>query len=198
MLSKDQITGLILAGGRGSRMGHADKGLQLFDGKPLIEHVIQRFSPQVGATILNANRNLEAYQRLGLPVWSDELSGFAGPLAGLQTGLRHCTTPYLATVPCDTPFLPENLVARLSESLVAADADVAIAVSGTGEHRRTQPVFSLMKASLLPHLNAYLDAGNRKVQAWHDLLKKVDVVFEDDAPFRNFNTLDELHKNKIS
>ncbi len=192
MLTKDQITGLILAGGRGSRMDHADKGLQRFDGKPLIAHVIERFAPQVGTTILNANRNLEVYRQFGLPVWSDELSGFAGPLAGLQTGLRHCTTPYLATVPCDTPFLPDDLIVRLSNALVAADADVAMAVSGLGAHRRTQPVFSLLKTSLLPHLNAYLDAGNRKVQTWHDLLKKVEVVFEDDTSFRNFNTLDDL------
>lgn len=192
MHSKEKITGLILAGGRGSRMGNADKGLQVFNGKPLIAHVIHRFSPQVASVIINANRNLEIYSQFGCPVVPDEIDGFLGPLAGLQSGLHHCSTPYLATVPCDTPFLPEDLVARLWESLMAHNADIAIAVSGHDLARRTQPVFSLMNAAVLPHLKAYLDAGNRKVQAWQEMLRKVDVVFEEDAPFRNFNTLDDL------
>ena len=198
MPNQDQITGFILAGGRGARMGHADKGLQRFNGKPLIAHVIERFAPQVSTLVINANRNQESYRQWGWPVCSDDLRGFEGPLAGLQTGLRHCTTPYLATVPCDSPFLPADLVARLSAALTETDADIAIAVSGSSERRRTQPVFCLMKTAVLPSLNVYLEAGHRKVQDWHALLNKVDVIFEDEAPFRNFNTLDDLHNSTTS
>lgn len=193
MPSKNPITGLVLAGGRGSRMENIDKGLQLFDGKPLIVHVIQRFAPQVDKLIISANRNLEIYRQFDAPVYLDELSGFVGPLAGLQTGLRHCHTPFLAAVPCDAPFLPHDLIARLGDALTAQNADLAFAVTGKGEMRRAQPVFTLLKTSLLPHLTAYLEAGHRKVQAWHASLKVVEVYFENESDFRNINTLEDLH-----
>ncbi|MGH8808190.1 MAG: molybdenum cofactor guanylyltransferase MobA [Noviherbaspirillum sp.] len=193
-LDPDRITGLILAGGRGSRMGGVDKGLQLFRGAPMALHAIMRLAPQVGRMMINANQNLGPYESFGLPVWPDQLSGFAGPLAGLQTGLARCETDYLVTAPCDSPFLPEDLVERLADALLAHDAELAVAVTGEGDTRQPHPVFCLMKASLLPHLTTYLQDGGRKIEAWYRMLKFVEVRFENEAAFRNINTLDELHR----
>jgi len=194
MLDKKNITGLILAGGRGSRMGNVDKGLQPFDGEPMVSRVIQRLSPQVGKLIINANQNLESYENFCVPVWPDDLSGFAGPLAGLQTGMQHCETPYLVTAPCDSPFLPEDLVASLSSALAAEGADLAVAVTGAGTTRQPHPVFCLMKTSLLPQLNSYLASGKRRIDGWYAALKVAEVTFKDEAAFRNINTLEELHQ----
>ena len=188
------ITGLILAGGRGSRMGHVDKGLQPFRGEPMAMHVMLRLQPQVSDLMINANQNLAAYEAFGVPVWPDEMAGFAGPLAGLQTGLTHCETPYLVTVPCDSPFLRRDLVEKLHHALRETDADLAVAVTGEGERRQPHPVFCLLKTSLLPHLTAFLQHGGRKVDAWYASLKVVEVHFPDEAAFRNINTLDELRK----
>ena len=188
------ITGLILAGGRGSRMGHVDKGLQPFRGAPMAMHVMLRLAPQVSDMMINANQNLAAYEAFGVPVWPDEMEGFAGPLAGLQTGLAHCETPYLVTAPCDSPFLPHDLVEKLHHALRAADADLAVAVTGEGARRQPHPVFCLLKTSLLPHLTSFLQAGGRKVDAWYASLKITEVHFSDEAAFRNINTLDELRK----
>lgn len=190
----DQITGLILAGGRGTRMGGVDKGLRPFRGAPMALHAIMRLSPQVGAMMINANQNLGPYESFGLPVWPDELTGFAGPLAGVQTGLIHCETDYLVTAPCDSPFLPEDLVARLSDALVAQDAEIAIAVTGEGEARQPHPVFSLMKSTVLPGLTAYLQQGGRKIETWYRSLPFVEVDFPDENAFRNINTLEELRR----
>ena len=189
----NRITGLILAGGRGSRMGGVDKGLQPFRGAPMVMHAIMRLSPQVGTIIINANQNLGPYEGFGLPVWPDQLSGFEGPLAGLQTGLSHCETEYLVTAPCDSPFLPEDLVARLGAAL-SGGADLAVAVTGEGETRQPHPVFCLMKASVLPHLTAFLQDGGRKIEKWYRSLDFVEVHFPDEAAFRNINTLDELRR----
>src|SRR4051794_35483503 len=158
-LDPNQITGLILAGGRGSRMGGVDKGLQPFRGAPMALHAIMRLSPQVGRLMINANQNIGPYESFGLPVWPDQLSGFAGPLAGLQTGLARCETDYLVTAPCDSPFLPENLVEHLADALVTQDAELAVAVTGEGDTRQPHPVFCLMKTSLLPQLTTYLQEG---------------------------------------
>lgn len=131
-MNRADITGLILAGGRGSRMGNVNKGLQPFRGEPMVRHVLTRLAPQVGPLLINANRNLDAYAAFGVPVHPDRLPDFAGPLAGLQTGLSHCDTTYLVTAPCDSPFLPDDLVARLGDALEAASADLAVAVTGDG------------------------------------------------------------------
>jgi len=192
-MDTSQITGLILAGGRGTRMGTVDKGLQTFRNAPMALHVMMRLQPQVGTIMINANQNLGAYESFGIPVWPDEMTGFAGPLAGLQTGLIHCETDYLVTSPCDSPFLPTDLVARLSTALEENDADLAVAVTGEGETRQPHPVFCLVKASLLPHLTLYLQAGERKFDKWYSSLKTAEVHFADDDAFRNINTLDELH-----
>ena len=194
MMNKELITGLILAGGRGSRMGHVDKGLQPFRGVPMALHVMMRLSPQVGTLMINANQNLAPYEGFGVSVWPDELAGFAGPLAGLQAGLSHCDTPYLVTAPCDSPFLPTDLVARLSQALLIEDADLAVAVTGAGDTRQAHPVFCLLKSTLLPHLTACLQGGGRKVDAWYASFKVVEVHFGDEAAFRNINTLEDLRK----
>lgn len=196
IIDRQKITGLILAGGRGTRMGQIDKGLQAFRGVPMAMHILILLTPQVGELIINANQNLAAYEAFGAQVWPDQMEGFAGPLAGLQTGLAHCETPYLVCVPCDSPFLPTDLVERLSQALLREDADLAVAT--TFEERegsnvkQAHPVFSLMKSSLLPHLNQFLESGGRKVDAWYASLKVVEVNFDDTAAFRNINTLTEL------
>ncbi|MCU6435409.1 molybdenum cofactor guanylyltransferase MobA [Undibacterium sp. Jales W-56] len=200
-IDKQLITGLLLAGGRGTRMGTVDKGLQVFRGAPMAMHALLRLSPQVGEIIVNANQHLAAYEAFGAPVWPDEIDGFAGPLAGLQTGLNHCETPYLVSVPCDSPFLPIDLVERLSNALLAEDADLAVAVTiesnGETMAKQSHPVFSLMKSSLLPHLSDFLHLGGRKVDAWYASLKVVEVVFDDVAAFRNINTLQDLRQFEI-
>lgn len=192
-MDKKLITGLILAGGRGSRMGNVDKGLQPFRGKPMAQHAIERLLPQVGSVMVNANRNIEAWLELAAPVWQDETPGFAGPLAGLEAGLRHCVTPWLLAAPCDSPFLPPDLAARLAAAVEEHDADLAFAVTREpGMRQQAHPVFCLVKASRLPVLSQYLAEGGRRVDGWYKDLKAVEVLFEDADAFRNLNTLEEL------
>ena len=173
-------------------MGSIDKGLAPLGNQPMVQHVIDRLKPQVQRLLINANQNLDTYATFGAPVWPDAMPDFAGPLAGLQTGLMHCETPWLVTAPCDSPFLPADLVQHLSESLEAACADLAVAVTGSGETRQPHPVFCLAKTSLLPHLTQFLEEGGRKVDRWYATLRVVEVHFPDEAAFRNINTLAEL------
>ncbi|KQW57647.1 molybdenum cofactor guanylyltransferase MobA [Variovorax sp. Root411] len=195
------ITGLLLAGGRGSRMGGVDKGLQLFNGEPLALHAIRRLGSQVGQLIVNANRNLADYEAFGVPVWPDSLADYPGPLAGFLTGLEHCTTPWLLTVPCDTPLFPPDLAARLAEAVAADDAEIAMVnapeISEGEAVLRLQPVFCLLRADLRESLQRYTEAGGRKVHAWTAQHRTVHVPFNrpGDAPdaFFNANTLAELH-----
>jgi len=186
------ITGVILCGGRGSRMGGVDKGLQLYRGMPLAMHAMLRLSPQVGQVMINANRNQAAYEAMGVPVWPDPLADNPGPLAGWLTGLEHCNTPYLLTVPCDTPRFPADLSARLAEALWREGAEIAMAA--TVEHGRPQlqPVFCLVNALLLDSLAAYLKSGERKIDRWTAQHRCATVVFEDTGAFVNVNTLAEL------
>ena len=183
---------VILAGGRGSRMGGIDKGLQLYQGLPLARHALNRLAPQVGGVMINANRNLTAYAAMGVPVWPDELPDFPGPLAGMLAGLLHCVTPYLATVPCDTPFFPLDLVPRLAAGLEQHGTDLATAYTRTSDRLFPQPVFCLMKVSLLEKLRAFILSGERKTGAWARSQLNAQVTFEDEAAFTNINTLDEL------
>ncbi len=192
MIDRDQITGLILAGGRGSRMGGVDKGLQTYQGAPLAMHALMRLAPQVGQVMMNANRNLGAYDSFGVPVWPDALPDFAGPLAGFLAGLEHCETGYLVTVPCDTPNFPHDLVARLAQALEANDAEIAMAASPQDGVVRTQPVFCLMKNELLESLVRFTQAGERKIDRWTALHRCVEVHFDDAAAFANANTMVEL------
>jgi molybdenum cofactor guanylyltransferase len=188
---KRGISGLVLAGGQGRRMGSADKGLVRLRGQPMVRHVLDRFAPQVDEILINANRNIAEYEALGHPVIRDQLDGFAGPLAGFHAGLERAEHALLATVPCDSPFLPLDLVARLLEGLEAQHADLAVART----HDQPHPVFALVRRDVLPHLERFLAGGGRKIDAWYATLKTVEVAFDDEAEaFRNINTAAELEE----
>ena len=199
MIPKDEITGVVLAGGRSSRMGGADKGLQNFRGMPLALHTLMRLAPQVGAAMINANRNLGAYESFSVPVWPDAIADFAGPLAGFLVGLEQCETPYLVTVPCDTPLFPQDLVARLAGALEREGADIAMAAAREEDGElRTQPVFCLMKHELIESLVRFTHEGGRKIDKWTAQHRTAVVPFgepgDDPQAFFNANTLDELHR----
>jgi molybdopterin-guanine dinucleotide biosynthesis protein A len=205
LINPNEITGLILAGGRGSRMGGVDKGLQNFNGMPLALHTLTRLQMGggVGQLMINANRNLSAYESFGASVWPDVLADYAGPLAGFLTGLERCETPFLVTVPCDTPLLPLDLVPRLAAALEAEDADIAMAaapeVGPDGQVQvRSQPVFCLLRVDLLESLVQFTAAGGRKIDAWTSLHKTLLVPFnlpgDDPQAFCNANTLSELRQ----
>ena len=196
-----EITGIILAGGRGSRMGGADKGLQNFNGVPLALHTLLRLAPQVGEVMINANRNLSVYESFGVPVWPDAagLGEYSGPLAGFLTGLERCETPYLLTVPCDTPLFSPDLVERLAQALERENADIAVVAAPEEDGQlRPQPVFCLLRTRLLESLMLFTSSGGRKIDAWTAQHKTVLVPFNlpgDDArAFFNANTLAELHQ----
>lgn len=179
-----QITGGVLAGGRGSRMGGIDKGLALLEDRPLVEHVLQALAPQLDHMLINANRNLEQYANYGYPVVSDELEGHQGPLAGFAALLGACEDPWLLTVPCDTPALPTDLVSRLWDARTSGDADIAVAHDG----RRMQPAHALIRCSLLSDLQTFLDSGERKIDRWYARHNVVEVDFSDQPDtFHNLN-----------
>jgi molybdopterin-guanine dinucleotide biosynthesis protein A len=184
-----RITGLVLAGGQGRRMGGVDKGLAPLRGRPMVAWVIDRLAPQVHEVIINANLNQDEYGAFGHRVVGDEIGGFAGPLAGLHAGLKVASHPFVVTVPCDSPFLPQDLVQRLLAASLAGHADVAVAKTGDQPH----PVFALVRGSVLGHLTAFLAGGGRKIDAWYASLKVVEVPFDDQPEaFSNINTRDEL------
>jgi molybdopterin-guanine dinucleotide biosynthesis protein A len=193
VIERARVTGLVLAGGRGSRMGGVDKGLQPFRGRPLVAQAIERLRPQVGALIVNANRHLHAYEALGVPTVPDAQADFAGPLAGMLAGMRHCQTPYLVTVPCDTPGFPPDLVQRLAAALEPPQHCIAMAATRDGSGRvQVQPVFCLLPVSLGDDLAAALAGGERKIDRWTALHGCAQVVFDDEQAFFNVNTLQDL------
>jgi molybdopterin-guanine dinucleotide biosynthesis protein A len=197
LIALDDITGLILAGGRGSRMGGVDKGLQNFNGVPLALHTLLRLQPQVSEVVINANRNLSAYESFGAMVWPDALPDFAGPLAGFLTGLEQAGTEWVVTVPCDTPLFPTDLVARLAEAAETQDAEIAMASAAEQDGQlRKQPVFCLLRRELLESLVRFTQGGGRKIDAWTAQHRTIAVPFDrpgDDArAFFNANTLAEL------
>ncbi|CAD6550660.1 molybdenum cofactor guanylyltransferase MobA [Paraburkholderia metrosideri] len=195
--TRAQITGLLLAGGRGMRMGGVDKGLQMLRGAPLAAHVLTRLAPQTGALLISANRHPDAYVALGAPfgatVVADTLPGFPGPLAGLLAGLRAAGTTHVLSAPCDSPWLPADLATRLTVALDAAQADIATVttVDALGQ-KSLHPVFALLRTALADDLSAFLDAGERKVRAWYARHRAVEVVFTDERAFYNINSLQEL------
>ncbi len=202
MIHPSEITALVLAGGRGSRMGGADKGLQNFNGTPLALHTVLRLQMQegglIGELMLNANRNLAAYEAFGAPVWPDTLSDYAGPLAGFLTGLERCETPYLLTVPCDSPLFPLDLASRLASAFDDDRTEIAMAAAREADGQlRAQPVFSLLRVELLESLVAFTHGGGRKIDRWTDQHRTVLVPFDqpgdDPRAFCNTNTLAELH-----
>jgi molybdopterin-guanine dinucleotide biosynthesis protein A len=194
MIAPEHITGIVLAGGRGSRMGGVDKGLQPWQGRPLAQHALERLQPQVGVLAVNANRHLDTYASFGVPVWPDALPDYPGPLAGFLAGLSHATTPFLVTVPCDSPLFPLDLVERLAQGLHQAGADIAMAACTEDGVLRTQPVFCLLKASLAASLIEFTRSGQRKIDRWTAQHACVTVAFDDAAAFANVNTPDELRR----
>lgn len=202
MIDTSEITGIILAGGRGSRMGGADKGLQNFNGMPMALHALMRLGPQVGECMINANRNLSAYESFGVPVWPDGLADYAGPLAGFLTGLERCETAWLATVPCDTPLFPLDLVRRLADAIERDGAEIAMAAAPEADGQlRAQPVFSLLDVNLLESLVRFTHGGGRKIDAWTAQHRTVLVPFEgpeNARAFSNANTAAELHQLESS
>jgi len=201
-ISRSDITGLVLAGGRGTRMGGVDKGLQPFHGVPLALHSLRRLQVQTGTAAINANRNLTTYASFGAPVWADATDGFDGPLSGFMAGLTHCASPWLATVPCDTPLFPSDLVQRLAAALMQAGAELAMAYAPERDAAgqtllRPQPVCCLLHRSLLPSLQTYTQAGGRRVGAWAHQQRLVSAPFDapgdDPRAFSNANTLAELY-----
>ena len=201
-LDRQAITGLILAGGRGTRMGGVDKGLQPWSGRPLVWHALERIKPQVGSVIMNANRHVEQYQQLGVAVYPDALADYPGPLAGFAVGLQEAQTPYLLTVPCDSPRFPLDLASRLAQALQAHSADIAmVSAPETAEDGtrvlRAQPVFCLLSTHLKSSLLEFLASGQRKIDRWTGLHRTVLVPFnlaqDDPNAFANINTLAELN-----
>ncbi len=190
MVWRSQITGLILAGGQGSRLGGVDKGLQVFEGQPLALHALQRLAPQVERVMISANRHLDVYAQMGVPVWPDppDMAGYEGPLAGVLAGLQNCETEYLATVPCDCPRFPTDLVQRLSQALADKQADLAVARTPLG----LEPAFCLIKRELQASLLSYMQSGQRKIERWTAQHRRAEVVFDDDSAFFNINTPDDL------
>ncbi len=202
MINPHEITGIVLAGGRGSRMGGADKGLQNFNGTPLALHTLLRLQMQQGGLLseqmINANRNLAAYEAFGVPVWPDTLTDYAGPLAGFMTGLERCESPYLLTVPCDTPLFPLDLAERLAHAFDDENTEIAMAAALEEDGQlRPQPVFCLLRRELLESLAEFTQAGGRKIDRWTAQHRTVIVPFDqpgdDPRAFYNTNTLAELH-----
>ncbi len=193
MIVPSEITGLLLAGGRAQRMGGIDKGLVPFQGKPLIEHAIQRLGPQVSGLLINANRNQDIYSQYGYPIVADENQDFAGPLAGYLVGLKTCKTPYLVTAPCDSPLFPTDLVMALANRLEKQDANIAYASSQDSAGKIwAQPVFCLMKRDVLHSLEQFLANGQRKIDRWFASQDACTTIFTNESAFANANTPEEL------
>jgi molybdopterin-guanine dinucleotide biosynthesis protein A len=193
MTAPTDITGLILAGGRAQRMGGIDKGLVPFMGKPLIEHAIERLTPQATTILINANRNHDRYAQYGHTVIADQHPDFAGPLAGFVAGLVHCKTEYLLSVPCDSPVFPLNLSTRMLEAMIDAQSDLVYVSSKDPSGKIwAQPVFCLMRRRVQPSLQAFLDQGGRKIDLWFKTLPSSTIIFNDAAAFANTNTPEEL------
>jgi molybdopterin-guanine dinucleotide biosynthesis protein A len=192
---REDITGLIMAGGRGSRMGGVDKGLQMLKGHTLVQHTMSRLAPQVGSLLINANRHLQEYGAFGLPVLPDTQPDFAGPLAGFMAGLKQCKTPWMLAVPCDSPLFPLDLAERLGQAVEEAGADIAAPVTLEDGHARIQPVFCLLRSTLQPSLAKYMAEGGRKIEHWIQQHRHVLVQFHapaDSKAFFNANTLADL------
>lgn len=193
MITANQITGLILAGGRAQRMGGIDKGLIPFHGKPLIESTITRLKPQVSTILINANRSITKYSHYGYPVLMDETPDFSGPLAGFSVGLKHCKSPYLLTSPCDSPLLPTDLAEKMAGELEGKNLELVFASSKEDDGKIwSQPVFCLMRRDLKDSLDTFLSKGDLKIDRWFKELRSGTVVFENAQAFANVNTPEEL------
>ncbi len=190
MIDENQITGVVLAGGLGRRMGEQDKGLVVFNKKPLIEHIITSLQPQCASLIINANRNIDTYSQYGFAVASDLHSGFQGPLAGIAASMRACNTEWIITVPCDGPHVHKDYVERMRLALLEGAGQIAVA----RDQHRLQPVYALISADLVLDLEAYLRSGERKIDRWYQQYNLIEVDFSYNAAmFENFNTPEQLN-----
>ena len=188
-MAMGNITGIILAGGQARRMGGQDKGLISLAGKPMIEYVLKAIEPQVDTIIINANRNQSLYEKYGFPVVADQIDGYCGPLAGMASGLEQAKTPFVVTVPCDSPFIPDDLVHKLYLTLQHEDAEICTARSND----RLQPVFTLMKSELFNSILDFLNNGERKIDKWFDKHRLAIADFSDQPDtFININSTEEL------
>jgi molybdopterin-guanine dinucleotide biosynthesis protein A len=196
-LNREDITAVILAGGKARRMGGEDKGLLELGGRPLLDYIISGLRPQVGTILVNANRNLARYRAFGYPVVEDMLGDYFGPLVGMATGMQSAATSLLVSVPCDSPFIPSHLVATLYRAMSESDAEISVAHDGT----RLQPVYALLRCRLLPDLLAYLNGGGRKIDTWYGQHHMVTADFSAEADvFLNLNTPDDRQQleNKLA
>jgi len=196
-IDKQDITAVILAGGQGRRMGGQDKGLLEWSGRPLIETILDSIKPQAGAILINANRNKESYKRYGYPVINDDMEGYQGPLAGFAAGMKVAKTDFIATIPCDSPLVPDDMLERLSTALIKDQAELSVAHDGD----RLQPVYALLPIKLLDSLLQFMDEGNRKIDLWYARHKMAAADFSDNPGiFRNVNTPEqhsELHAEVV-
>lgn len=187
-MRNDQITGLILAGGRARRMGGVDKGLAELDGRPMVTHVVDRLAPQVGRIIINANRNLAVYRAWSNTVVKDRIGEYDGPLAGVASGLEAADTEFMLTVPCDCPLVANDLTERMYHGLISERAEIAVATDG----QRLQPVFMLLGRGLLASIESFLAAGERKIDKWFENHAVTVVDFSDESDtFLNINSIEE-------
>ena len=191
----DRVTGLILAGGRGSRMGGQDKGLQRVRGLPLVAHMLRRLAPQVQEVVINANRHLDAYQAFGPTIVPDVTGDFQGPLAGMMAGFPYCKTEWMMVVPCDVPDLPTDVVTRLVEAAEAAQAVAAMPCTTEADGRKqNHPVCLLLRGELSESLTLFMQNGGRKIDSWTTSLGALTVPFADSKAFFNANTLADLRQ----
>ena len=186
-----EVSGLLLAGGQARRMGGADKGLLMLGGRPLVAWGLQRLAAQVGEVMISANRNHTHYEKLGVPVISDSLSGYAGPLAGMVAGLGKASRGWVLNAPCDSPLLAKDYAARMYAAGESGEFDAVVAHDG----KRLQPVFMMLNRQSQPSLEGFLAGGGRKIDLWLGDVSHVKVDFSDhEEMFLNVNTPEDLEE----
>ena len=191
----DQVTGIILAGGRGVRVGGEDKGLLVFNGEPIVKKVFKSLNQQVHMVVVSANRHVEEYQSFGVPVVKDRLPDYQGPLAGIEAALTVCMTPYALVVPCDAPFIRHDLAQKLYDKMEETNVNIVFAQSYTEQGEvAAEPTFALIRSCMLSHLRVYLDSGKRKVLGWYELTDHASVLIDDPLCFANANTPEDFDR----
>ena len=189
-MSTEGVTAVVLAGGQGQRMGGQDKGWVMYQGKPMIQHILDRLTPQVDEVIIIANRHLESYAALGVPVFPDYIQGFHGPLIGIATGLEHANFNHVVFVPCDGPFISSELVKSFKDHYERFEKPVIVASDG----QRLQPVVVMLEKKLLRELLIAIEAGERRPDRWYAKVGMAEVCFTPNS-LQNFNTLQQIDES---